>query len=468
MPLLCQGMDDSIGIAPAKERKTETDYKLCIICEQKKTTEDLVANPRLDSIENVLSLSRERLEYGDTDVTGFVQRTINETAAIITECNGSYHRSCYKEFANKSKLERVINRYEKAVHNKNPSLSQYKVGRPSLGPISSPVNESDNSRTLRSSAGKFDKTMCIFCQKPGGKLNEVQYIATGKLMLSVAKTHDDDSVFRRLNSIAASADCVASDTKYHLRCWVDMKRHAKQIDNSIETQEIEDSRYVTADIEIINIIKQELGDPSHKILTIANVENMYREMLLELGVKEKDLHKSYRKYLKQLIIANIPGVSFNKSPRKFEPDRICSESAEDHAIEMALQQSEAENFKELYNAAKIIRTELEKNNKWKFSGSFSDFTAPTQLSTLIRWIVFGPKCGTENMPEKNFIKKISDTVTRVVMQNFMSKRQVNYEPKSLHERDSMYSKCETPLNVGVGLYLNQTTRSKKLIDVLWP
>ena len=85
--------------------------------------------------------------------------------------------------------------------------------------------------------------------------------------------------------------------------------------------------------------------------------------------------------------------------------------------------------------------------------------------TLIRWIVFGPKCGTENMPEKKFIKKISDIVTHVVMQNFMSKRQVNYEQKSLHERDSMYSKCETPLNVGVGLYLHQTSRSK---NVLWP
>ena len=43
----------------------------------------------------------------------------------------------------------------------------------------------------------------LFCQKPGGKLNEVQYKATGKIMLSVAKKHDDDSVLRRLNSIAA-------------------------------------------------------------------------------------------------------------------------------------------------------------------------------------------------------------------------------------------------------------------------
>ena len=37
--------------------------------------------------------------------------------------------------------------------------------------------------------------------------------------------------------------------------------------------------------------------------------------------------------------------------------------------------------------------------------------------------------------------------------------------KTSTERDSMYSKIETPLNVGVGLYLNQTTRSKKLIDM---
>ena len=70
-------------------------------------------------------------------------------------------------------------------------------------------------------------------------------------------------------------------------------------------------------------------------------------------------------------------------PRANEPERICSESAEDHAIEVALQKNEVEKFKEIYNAAKIIRTELEIRNKWKFSGSCFDFTGPTQLPTLI-------------------------------------------------------------------------------------
>ena len=72
---------------------------------------------------------------------------------------------------------------------------------------------------------------------------------------------------------------------------------------------------------------------------------------------------------------------------------------------MALQQNEVEKLKNINNAGKIIRTELEKMNKWKISESFSDFTAPIQLSTLIQRIGFSPKCATENMSKKNFIEK---------------------------------------------------------------
>ena len=149
-------------------------------------------------------------------------------------------------------------------------------------------------------------------------------------MLPVAKKHDNDSVLRRLNSIAASNHCVPNDTKYYLKYSVLMNRYVQQIDNFIETREFEDIRYVVADIEIINILKQELDDPSHKIVTTVSVEKLYRELLLQLGVKSEDLHNSYRKYLKQLILKNVPGVSFKKLLRANEPKRICSESAEDH------------------------------------------------------------------------------------------------------------------------------------------
>ena len=65
-------MDDAIVIAPAKKRKTETDYQKCVIYQKKLATEALVAIPKHNSITNVINLSRERHKYGDTAVAEFV------------------------------------------------------------------------------------------------------------------------------------------------------------------------------------------------------------------------------------------------------------------------------------------------------------------------------------------------------------------------------------------------------------
>ena len=46
----------------------------------------------------------------------------------------------------------------------------------------------------------------------------------------------------------------------------------------------------------------------------------------------------------------------------------------------------------------------------------------------------------------------------------MNKLQATYKPLSSDD-SFVYSRIETPLNVGIGLYLPQTTRSKKLIDM---
>ena len=50
------------------------------------------------------------------------------------------------------------------------------------------------------------------------------------------------NVLRGLYSKAASDDCVDSDTKSHLKCWVLMKRYLQQKDSLIESHEIEDIR----------------------------------------------------------------------------------------------------------------------------------------------------------------------------------------------------------------------------------
>ena len=52
------------------------------------------------------------------------------------------------------------------------------------------------------------------------------------------------------------------------------------------------------------------------------------------------------------------------------------------------------------------------------------------------------------------------------MQPFKTTRQVNYKPKCETNEKAFYYKRETPLNVGLGLLLHQSARSKGLIDHL--
>ena len=123
---------------------------------------------------------------------------------------------------------------------------------------------------------------------------------------------------------------------------------------------------------------------------------MYREIIADRGLKQEHQQKSCKKYLKQLIRENINHVKLVKSLRVNEPDRICSESTGEHALDMTIQQCATETYNDISNAAKIIRNELKTIAKWNFQSLFSNFSSLMQLSTLLQWIIFGPVNALEN------------------------------------------------------------------------
>ena len=102
------------------------------------------------------------------------------------------------------------------------------------------------------------------------------------------------------------------------------------------------------------------------------------------------MKKSYKRHLRQLILQNVEKVLFQSLPRVNEPDRICSETAEEHTLDVAIKQSEARNFGDIFKAAKIIRKKKEHQPKRRFNGTFEDFDTPIQLTNLIHWILVGP------------------------------------------------------------------------------
>ena len=105
----------------------------------------------------------------------------------------------------------------------------------------------------------------------------------------------------------------------------------------------------------------------------------------------------------------------------------------------------------------MIRKEVLEKENWVFNVSFGNFTLPPLLSTLLRWILVGPTESIENEKRELGIEQLTSIVSQVVMQCMKSKRQVQYD--SHHK---MRSTVETPLNVGIGLYIHQRTRSKEL------
>ena len=152
----------------------------------------------------------------------------------------------------------------------------------------------------------------------------------------MAEKHRNYRVLERLKSISSSHDSIVNETKYHLRYWVDKQRIVQQKDGSISTQEIQNTHQIVADIEIINFIRQELEDPTQKVLTTNLVEKVYKKILADNGLKQEHQQESYKKHLKQLIIENINDVKFIKSPLVNETDRICNKSTGEHALDVTL------------------------------------------------------------------------------------------------------------------------------------
>ena len=149
-------------------------------------------NPLLDAFENLLVRVGERHNYKDSEVTEFVERTKSVTARELFDQHPQYHDSCYKSITNIEKVQRAKKRYSDSTETGEPSISKRKAGRPSLVAKNREHNE---SLTAKPKTQPFDKSACVICQKPGGKLQEVMFDSTGENMLPVSRKLEGKSFF---------------------------------------------------------------------------------------------------------------------------------------------------------------------------------------------------------------------------------------------------------------------------------
>ena len=95
-------------------------------------------------------------------------------------------------------------------------------------------------------------------------------------MFSVANKMSNKFFPLRLNSIRNPGDGVVNDVCYHLPCLVKAKKEVQRIERVVTTDKEENIGQIILDIEIHNLIKCELNDPSKKVLDMNTVNTIYK------------------------------------------------------------------------------------------------------------------------------------------------------------------------------------------------
>ena len=391
----------------------------------------------------MLQCLAERNSYGDKTFIVCHENLKQTTAVSLVNGKAFYHQNCYKSVVNKT----------------NISTPNLEAKSPEIPLSITPEIPSAETKTLRSKGSFFDKSYCIICQKSGGKLHKVAYISTGSNMVKVAQQLTDQSLFIKLNSVPDAADAVANDVQYHLTCWVTIQRKASKTSVSdIEIQEIDDVNKVVADIEILNIVKCAINNSERKVFLDMNSVNTTYNNLLGKSTEE---HANHKRYLKQLLVEKIINIVFARPKSRREAEIICSKIS--HVEAMENYRNSPDEFNELFDAAFLVRKDILNNQPWNFTGNFEDFELPVTLKSLLQWIIIGPKSSIDMCPKK---KEAIDITVRnigeIIVNSVKTKRQASYNSANDTFRDSV----ETPFSVGLGLYVHQQTRCKKVINTL--
>ena len=151
--------------------------------------------------------------------------------------------------------------------------------------------------------------------------------------------------------------------QYHQLCWVYAQREARPA--SEHSGEGKQTHRVIADIEILNVVKCVLVNPTGTALNLSNINTTYTT--LPQDNQHKDIGSSYKKHLKQLILGNIPDILTK---------------IKDSVVDTALENTN-NDLEHLFQAARMIRQVVAKRQPWIFDGSFEDYQPPDMLRTDI-------------------------------------------------------------------------------------
>jgi len=433
---------------------TSTDFALCVKCQQPDGT--LVNSPQPKSFEKFLESVRKRAEVCDGEYPVISRRLQQYTAADLCG-KATWHIDCYKDTVNSSKIDRAVRAYERKLL----TVTEVKD-------VDKENNECNDRPFTRSARQPTTANACFFCNVGEEKdaLHEVSSLNVGRQIREAVELSNNREWQVKLQPLNPD-DARSIDIKYHLYCYVKYVQRAGQYVSPAAAPSYDDRMHeASADTEFVYILRNMLSDGN--IVSMETVRAMYEQLLESHGVTRTYVTKE----IKAKILANMESEVEFARPFFNRPETICATSTKNAAIRDAVKTASnpQQDMLAVMKCATLIRREILQctTQKWSFSGSLctdsSQNRVPVALQMLLKWILLGTGSGTEVCSEE--IQRTTLRLSRNIMYEVKSSRQVSYQAKGNNRRFNHSGKFENEQVLAVALKVHAYTRSKTLVQYL--
>lgn len=467
--------DPGISKLSAAKSKEATNWKLCVLCQEVNASKGtLVQNPRTESYQKLLDVLSERAGLQDGEYVSIYKRLQECTKDTMLEIKAIWHRTCYSDATNKISIQRARDRFEHSM-----STGTYTVKKRGHKRTSSEMDTSTPDTSVpftRSATEPLKKDSCFFCQVDDGqRLFTVRTENSGKSLRKAIEISQNEVLMTRLNNAISPSDAHAIDVRYHKLCWTQNVFRVLRDDIRNQTRPVKSNlpMQMPCLIELINLIDSQTQNKAY--LSMDAIETTYISMLGGRDEAQKHTPTLTRQWLKDKIISELPHVKSVRQKDRRKPSVLYNPEAceEDMVHDFMIQDeaSEMDDTRTMYKAAKLIRKSIDvftkdkqQTNTIKVSSMRED--VPTELYSLIRWILVGPEEELQTELRSRTVDRSALTISQNIMYAFKTRRQVHHQPKEKTETFRTQHVRENPQVLGMALSVHHDTRNKKLVDFL--
>jgi hypothetical protein len=210
----------------------------------------------------------------------------------------------------------------------------------------------------------------------------------------------------------------------------------------------------------VKLVKTKLEN-SKVTMDMSELFETYSNLYFSHGSQDDLDEKLTKTTIRNLIEKEIENIVFVSPQQKNKPDILLT--LESISKKFTCIESASSSRENLIQSARYLRKTVIESPVWTFEGTFENFEVPEPVSLFFR----NALAGCDKMKNLNREKQLNRDVnilSQILIATCRTDRQVLYEPK---DEVNHFSACrETPLSVGISLFLHMQSRSKIEIEFI--